>query len=151
MSNYGLAVIDKSAMEDGGVLVINHYKPLADEPTVEVVYEFDKELKADEQFMKFVKEEEMDWMIVPTIGLLPQAMGMMAEQSKQIKFLLGEIDRLEKSQGVPQAPGATDGGLILPDHLKAGATPGIVTPESSNIPMGAQMIMAGMEKDGGRW
>lgn len=122
---YGLIAVDKSAIENG-VFVMQDYKNLGHEPTYDDVESYRKELEGNVEFMKFIKEEETEFAILPTVGMLPSIMRTVVVQEEHIKHLMTAKPQQQQKSSI-----------IMPD----GSNSPIVTADNLGIPAGAALIM----------
>lgn len=129
MGSIGFVAVCRDTLENGGVLSIHNYKPLDCEPTVDLAYEFQQEILSDPQFAEFVKEENIKLMVLPCIGLLPQAMDVIRDQTIQIKRLEIELKLLKE--------GTLD--ELMEKHNEQKSS--IILPGDSEIPITAQKII----------
>lgn len=129
MAQVGFVAIDRKSLEDSGVLEIHHYKPLDGDPNVDLAYEFHQEILADPEFAQFVKDEGISLMVLPTVGMMPQAMDIIRDQTIQIKRLEIEL-KLVKEGKLSE---------LMEKHDEPKSS--IILPGASEIPITAQAML----------
>ena len=137
----GLAIIDKAALEDG-ILSLLQFKPFDVEPTQEDANVFITECMSDPEFSKTVTDMEASPICLPTIGLLCDMFDQMTNLTIDVQNLY-TLQQKAKADMLNRAkpPAANPSGLILPGN--AGITG---TDYPSDIPVGAQLIFGDIQK-----
>lgn len=139
-THIGLAIIDKAALEDG-ILSLLQFKPLDAEPTPEDANEFISECMADPAFEAVVKDTEATPICLPTFGLLCDMFDQMTALTVDVQTLVALQQKARENVlggTKPTKPTSNIPGLILPDGKLTGAIVGSDYP--SDIPPGATLI-----------
>ena len=122
----GFAAIDRKSLEESGTLLILHYKPMKsiDDVNVDNAHAYMQELNSNPEMVELAKG--CDVMVLPCHGLLADLFTM-----------------INVTAPAPEAPKAS--GLVNADGKPlGGGTQSIITGNDSEIPLGAQAIIAAM-------